>query len=111
MNNGALEDLFLHELQETYAAERLILATLATPAETQRSADAFLDRYVIDTRDRIKRLEQIFALIDCTPDESKRSATAGMIAEIGSLATIPDPEVQDAVRAAVQAVQQYFLAQ
>ncbi len=111
MNNGTLEDLFLQELQETHAAERLTLGSLAMPADAQKGADTFLDRYVTSTRERIRRLEQIFALAGCTPDESSRSPTAGMIAEISGLAAIAEPEVQETVRTSLQVVQHYLVAQ
>jgi ferritin-like metal-binding protein YciE len=86
MNNGTLEDLFLQELRETYAAERLILGGLAMPADAAKGVDTFLRRYVTRTRERIRHLEPIFALAGCTPDESSRAPTAGIIAEISGLA-------------------------
>ena len=111
MNNGTLEDLFLRELQEAYAAERLILGSLAMPAHALKGVDTFLDRYVTSTRERVRHLEQIFALAGCTPDESSRSPMAGMIAEISGLAAIADPEVQETVRTSLQVVQHYLVAQ
>ena len=111
MNNGTLEDLFLQELQETYAAERLILGSLAMPADAAKGVDTFLRRHVTSTRQRIRHLEQIFALAGCTPDASSRAPTAGIIAEISGLAAIADPEVQETVRTSLQVVQHYLVAQ
>jgi ferritin-like metal-binding protein YciE len=112
MNIHNLDDLFLHELQETHAAEMLILGTLPKMVMRGSSADKPLDGCVIRTHERIRRLEQAFRLIDRRPDDSKLPASAIMMAEINAgTAAIADPKAHDSeVRSAVQTSRHYFLA-
>ena len=77
-----LDDLFLTELHETYAAEKLIVAALSKLAitEVEPSAD-----YVARTPHRIERLNQIFRLLGMQPDTDRSPRMAGMLAEVAEL--------------------------
>ena len=60
-----LDDLFLTELQETYAAEKLIVAPLSKLARTEADSST---GYITRCHHRIDRLEQIFGLLGGQPD-------------------------------------------
>jgi ferritin-like metal-binding protein YciE len=113
MNIRNLNDLFLHELQETHVSEKLILGALPKMAMSSSSAQAkALDRHMMQTKERIKRLDQIFKLVDHAPDATERPAMAGMLAEIDEfIGTIEDREAHEAaIFSAVQTLRHYLLA-
>lgn len=112
MNIRNLNDLFLHELQETHVAEMLILAALPKVAMTGPTQAKALDGYVLQAKERIKRLEQILKLVDHAPAASSRPALAGILAEIDEfIGTNEDRETREAaVYSVVQTARHYLLA-
>jgi ferritin-like metal-binding protein YciE len=107
-----LDDLFLHELQEAYAAEKLIVAAFSEMAMADSTAVGPLSGYATRARQRTKRLDQVFQLIGRQPDDTKRPAMAGMLAEIDELVgTDPETEAHAAaVLSVLQTVQHYLMA-
>jgi ferritin-like metal-binding protein YciE len=105
-----LDDLFLTELQETYAAEKLIVAPLSKLAMTiAEPSTGFINR----SPHRIGRLEQIFGLFRRQPDAaSKQPPMGGILAEIDELMGIEPttPGHAAAVRSVVETVRHYLMA-
>jgi ferritin-like metal-binding protein YciE len=104
-----LDDLFLTELQETYAAEKLIVGPLAqlviAKADTSTS-------YITRSHNRIDRLENVFGLLGREPDIGKRPPMGGMLAELDELIG-SDPTTSNyaaAVRSVVETVRHYMMA-
>ncbi len=75
-----LSDLFLHTLQDIYYAEKNIVKALPKMVKTADSsalAKAF-DGHLAETKEHVKRLEQVFASIDqeARREPSVRPSTA-----------------------------------
>jgi ferritin-like metal-binding protein YciE len=109
-----LDDLFVHTLQDIYYAEQQI--TKALPKMSKKVADPQLkqafDTHLEETRNQIKRLEQVFQMhgepakaVDCP-------AIDGIIEEANAImGDASDNEVLDAAAlAAAQAVEHYEIA-
>ncbi len=104
-----LDDLFLTELQETYAAEKLIVAPLAKLAIAKADTST---GYITRSHHRIDRLEKIFGLLGREPDIGKRPPMGGMLAEVDELIG-SDPTACNyaaAVRSVVETVRHYLMA-
>ncbi|GIW99357.1 MAG: hypothetical protein KatS3mg111_2690 [Pirellulaceae bacterium] len=110
----SLEKLLIHELKDLYSAENQILEALpkmqkaATNAELQQ---AFAD-HLLETKDHVKRLEQILSQTEYEPGGHKCMGMAGLIKEGEDvLKGDIDPEVRDAaVVAAAQRIEHYEMA-
>jgi ferritin-like metal-binding protein YciE len=109
-----LDDLFVHTLQDIYYAEQQI--TKALPKMSKKVTDPQLkqafDTHLEETRNQIKRLEQVFQMhgepvkaVDCP-------AIDGIIEEANAImGDASDNEVLDAAAlAAAQAVEHYEIA-
>jgi ferritin-like metal-binding protein YciE len=104
-----LDDLFLTELQETYAAEKLIVAPLSKLAMMEAEPST---GYIARSQHRIDRLEQIFRLLGRQPDTGKRPPMGGMVTEIDELIG-SDPTTWNhaaAVLSVVETVRHYTMA-
>jgi len=105
------EHLFVHSLQDIYYAERQIEKSL--PDMIAKASDAELKRgfnmHLRQTKVQIKRLEQVFKLIERTPQGTKCPAIDGIIAEANEIASdVGDKVVLNAALiAAAQAVEHY----
>ena len=105
------EHLFVHSLQDIYYAERQIEKSL--PDMIAKASDAELKRgfnmHLRQTKAQIKRLEQVFKLIERTPQGTKCPAIDGIIAEANEIASdVGDKVVLNAALiAAAQAVEHY----
>ena len=94
-----LEDLFEHELQDLYSAEKQLLEAL--PKMAEKASDAKLKQAFIthleETKQQKQRLEQAFELCGMKSGRVKCEAMAGLVEEgenmIDENAT---PEVKDA---------------
>ena len=105
-----LDDLFLTELQETYAAEKLIVAPLSKLAKTE--ADSSTGYIITRCHHRIDRLEQIFGLLGRQPDTGKPPRMGGLLAEVDELIG-SDPTTWGhaaAVLSVVETVRHYLMA-
>ena len=98
-----LNDLFLHTLQLTHAAELAIAEAFPQMARTARSSgpEMPLENYIAQTKERIKRLEQVFKLVDKTPETTKCPAIDDILAEATELTGRIEDE--DTRRAAIVA--------
>ena len=106
-----LEDLYQHGLKDIYYAENQIVKSLpdmienATNAELKRG----LQQHLRETKEQVKRLEQVFALHGEQPSGTKCPAIDGIIKEGGDLmGEVEDKAVLNVgIIAAAQAVEHY----
>ena len=106
-----VEDLFLHNLQDIYYAERQIEKAL--PDMVAKASDAELKKgfrtHLKQTKGQIKRLERAFKMIKATPQGTKCPAIDGMIEEANDIASeVGDKMVLNAALiGAAQAIEHY----
>jgi ferritin-like metal-binding protein YciE len=83
MSLNTLDDLFLHELKDTYDAEKRMTKALPKMARTASSKPlkAALQKHLKVTENQIKRLEKVFDLLDETPRGKKCLAMTGIVDE------------------------------
>src|SRR6185503_9245320 len=105
------DDLFLHTLQDIYYAENQI--TQALPTMISKATDPQLKQgfqtHLVETKNQIKRLEQVFALLGQSPKGVNCPAIDGIIKEADDVAgEVADKNVLDAALiASAQAVEHY----
>ena len=105
------DDLFMHTLQDIYYAENQI--TQALPKMIAKANDPQLKQgfqtHLAETKNQIKRLEQVFKLIGQSPKGVNCPAIDGIIEEANEIAgEIADKDVLDAALiASAQAVEHY----
>lgn len=107
----SFDDLFLHTLQDVYYAENQI--TRALPKMISKASDEQLkkgfDQHLYETREQIKRLEQVFQMMGQSPKAVDCPAIDGIIEEANEVAgEVADKKVLDAALiASAQAVEHY----
>jgi len=106
-----MDDLFIHALQDVYYAENQIAKTLPEMMGkvTEPALFTHLERHLEDTRDHIKRLEQVFQALGQTPQGVTCQAVLGLI-EVGQglAREIEDKDVRDAaILSSAQAIEHY----
>jgi ferritin-like metal-binding protein YciE len=109
-----LNDLFVHELEDLYDAEKRLTDALPKMAEAASNQDlkqAF-QSHLNETEQHVNRLEQVFQLIGKTPNRETCDAMKGLISEGGhAISAKGDPDVRDAALiAAAQRVEHYEMA-
>jgi ferritin-like metal-binding protein YciE len=109
-----LDDLFVHTLQDVYYAEQKI--TKALPKMIEKVTDPELRQafqaHLGETKNQVKRLEQVFQMHGESPKAVTCPAIDGIVEEADEiLSDTRDPEVLDAAAlAAAQAVEHYEIA-
>jgi ferritin-like metal-binding protein YciE len=78
-----LRALFVHQLKDTYFAEKAILKALPQMAEAAESEElkGALAVHVDETEGQIKRLEQVFEMLGAKPEGIECKAIQGIIEE------------------------------
>jgi ferritin-like metal-binding protein YciE len=78
-----LNDLFLHQLKDTYFAEKAILKALPKMMEAATSTDLklALGVHLDETSGQIQRLDQVFGIVDAKPEGVECKAILGIIGE------------------------------
>jgi ferritin-like metal-binding protein YciE len=105
------DDLFMHTLQDIYYAENQI--TQALPKMIAKANDPQLKQgfqtHLSETKNQIKRLDQVFKLIGVSPKGVNCPAIDGILEEADEIAgEVADKEVLDAALiASAQAVEHY----
>ncbi|WP_061933470.1 ferritin-like domain-containing protein [Aureimonas sp. AU22] len=111
MADKTLNDLFLHQLKDTYFAENAILKALPPMMDAATSTDlkSALGVHLEETREQVKRLEEVFGLVDAKPEGVECKAILGIIAEGQEvMEEFAGSEALDAgIIAAAQAVEHY----
>jgi ferritin-like metal-binding protein YciE len=106
-----MDDLFLHTLQDIYYAENQIAKSL--PDMIEKASDAQLKNgfktHLTETKEQIKRLEQVFGKLGEQPQGVDCPAIDGIIEEANEIAgEVEDQQVLNAALiAAAQAVEHY----
>ena len=107
----SLDDLFVHTLEDIYYAEQKI--TKALPKMIEKVSDpqlkAGFQTHLAETKNQIKRLEQVFEMHGASPKATGCPAIDGIVEEANAIMSdASDPEVLDAAAlAAAQAVEHY----
>ncbi|MGY2047462.1 YciE/YciF ferroxidase family protein [Methylobacterium sp. JK268] len=106
-----LRALFLHQLKDTYFAENAILKALPKMAEAAKADDlrGALGVHLQETREQVKRLDQVFRSLGEKPEGVTCQAIQGIIAEGEEvMGEFGGSEAADAgIIAAAQAVEHY----
>src|SRR5579872_3253301 len=106
-----LQDLFVEELRDLYDAEQQItqaLPKLAQSASNPELRNAF-EEHLDQTREHIRRLDEVFAFLNEPPTGKRCVGVAGIIKEGDELLKMnPTPDVLDAgLIAGAQKVEHY----
>ncbi|PGH57688.1 hypothetical protein CRT60_06770 [Azospirillum palustre] len=114
MSKEALKDLLIEELQDAYSSETQILEALPAMADAASSPQlkqAF-QTHLKETDGQVKRLEQIFQILQADPAGNTCEATQGLIEEAEEIMEQGlSPEVLDvALIMAAQKVEHYEIA-
>jgi ferritin-like metal-binding protein YciE len=107
----SMDDLFVHQLKDIYYAEKRIVGAL--PKMTEKAGAPELrqafEAHLTETRNHVKRLEQVFQMLGVAPESVTCPAIDGIIKEADEVAgEVADKNVLDAALiAAAQAVEHY----
>ena len=110
----SLDDLFVHTLQDIYYAEQKI--TKALPKMIEKVSDpqlkAAFQSHLAETKNQVKRVEQVFQMHNETPKAVTCPAIDGIVEEAEEImGDVSDAEVLDAAAlAAAQAVEHYEIS-
>ena len=108
---ATMEDLFVHQLQDIYYAEKRIVGALPEMVEKASSPQlrAAFQSHLGETRNHVARLEKVFQMSGTTPKAVDCPAIDGIIEEADEVAgDVADKRVLDAALiASAQAVEHY----
>lgn len=114
MNIQTMEDLFLHELKDTYDAEHKITEALPKMMQSTSSNElkSAFQEHLTQTQQQIKRLEQVFSIIGAQPERENCEAMQGLVQEAQEILQMGlSGSVGDAALiAAAQKVEHYEIA-
>lgn len=106
-----LQGLFHHTLKDIYFAEGLIVKSLPKMIRNtdSKALAKALDDHLLETKEHVKRLENVFEMIGEKAKAEKCPAIEGIVEEAEELMSeIKDPDTRDAaIIAAAQAVEHY----
>ncbi len=109
-----LQDLFHDTLKDVYFAEKKIVATLPKMAKAATSPElkSAFEKHRRETEGHVKRLEEVFGLIDARPQAKTCDAIMGIVKEgEGLIEEYGDSQALDAALLAVaQAVEHYEMS-
>ena len=109
-----LDDLFHDTLKDIYFAEKKILATLPKMAKAAQSDElkAAFEKHLTETEGQIKRLEQVFAVIEKKPQGKTCAAIIGITEEGAEIMEEykGSPALDAGLLAAAQAVEHYEIS-
>jgi ferritin-like metal-binding protein YciE len=108
---STLDDLFVHTLRDMYYAEQEIVKALPTMIKkaTNSQLRSGLDRHLAESRNHVRRVEEVFQMHGVKPETVNSPAIHGITEEADEIADdIDNKEVLDAALiAAAQAVEHY----
>jgi len=109
-----MDDLFVHQLQDVYYAEKRIVGALPEMISKATSPllKAAFESHLAETRSQVRRLEQVFQMHGSSPKTVTCPAIDGIIEEANEVAgEVADKTVLDAALiAAAQAVEHYEIS-
>jgi ferritin-like metal-binding protein YciE len=111
---NTFEDLFNHQLKDLYDAEHQLTESLPLMADAANATElknAF-NTHLMETRDQIRRLEQVFQIVGEEPERVTCPAMKGLIKEgQETINASGDPRVKDAALiASAQRAEHYEIA-
>jgi len=109
-----LEDLFVEQISDLYSAEQQLVEALPKMAEAATAPElkkAF-NNHLAQTKGHVRRLEQVFQLMECDPASEKCKAMQGLLHEGEDMIKAKgDKSVKDAALiAAAQRVEHYEIS-
>jgi ferritin-like metal-binding protein YciE len=108
---ASMDDLFMHQLQDIYYAEKRIVTALPGMIEKATSPELRLafTKHLGETKNHVKRVERVFEIYGADPESVRCPAIDGIIDEADEVAgDVADKKVLDAALiAAAQAVEHY----
>jgi ferritin-like metal-binding protein YciE len=114
MATNNLQDLFLHELKDIFDAERQLTKALPRMAKAASNPElkAAFESHLEETEEQVRRLEEIFGLLDKPARGKKCMGMQGLIEEGKEMIEEDTPDaVKDAgLIAAAQKVEHYEIA-
>jgi len=114
MAEKSLEDLFLMTLKDMYHGEKQIVKALPKMAESAESSQLkqALEMHLDETQQQVKRLEQVFQLMNQKPKAETCEAIKGLIEEGEEVMEEAEegPVLDAGLIAAAQAVEHYEIA-
>ena len=109
-----MEDLFLHGLQDVYYAENQIVKSLPSMIDkaANRQLSAALRAHLVETKQQVKRLDQVFERLGQNPKGTDCPAIDGLIKEADGVAgEVDDQKVMDAaIIGSAQAIEHYEIS-
>lgn len=114
MSNDLFYDLFLDELRDIYDGEKQLVRVLpkfAENASSEELIEAFTNHWN-ETKNQVKRLEEVFKIINETPESNACEALKGILEEADEMIKkYPKSFVRDAALiSAAQRVEHYEIA-
>lgn len=110
----SLEELFMHELKDTYDAEHQLLEALPKMAEATKSSElkSAFTNHLKQTKTHIQRLEQIFEIAGQKPARKTCDGMKGLLKEGESMMKedMPADVMDAALIGAAQRVEHYEIA-
>jgi len=110
----SMEDLFLHGLQDVYYAENQIVKSLPSMIDkaANRQLSAALRAHLSETKQQVKRLDQVFERLGQDPKGTDCPAIDGLIKEADGVAgEVDDQKVMDAaIIGSAQAIEHYEIS-
>ena len=114
MQLGSIRDVFMHELQDLHSAETQLVAALPKMAQAASSDElrTAFEHHLEETRDHVRRLDEIFSQTGISRGAEKCKGMAGLIAEGEEIVSANgDPTAKDAALiSAAQRVEHYEIA-
>lgn len=106
-----MDDLFVHQLKDIYYAEKRIVGALPEMIQkaTSPQLKSAFEAHLGETRNHVRRVEQVFEMHGASPETVDCPAIDGIIQEAEEVAgEVADKQVLDAALiAAAQAVEHY----
>jgi ferritin-like metal-binding protein YciE len=114
MQLNSLQDVLVEQLGDLYSAEQQLVQALpkVAGAASDDKLRAAVDEHLVETREHVRRLEQVFDQLGISPPAEKCKGMEGLIAEgEKTISTQGDPAAKDAALiAAAQRVEHYEIA-
>ena len=111
---NTLEDLFVQQIEDLYDAEKRLTSALPKMADkaTSPALKQAFQSHLKETEGQIRRLEQVFELLNKTPERETCAAMKGLIQEGSDVVDAKGDEdvIDAALIAAAQRVEHYEIA-
>jgi ferritin-like metal-binding protein YciE len=109
-----LRELFLAELKDIYWAEQALTKALPKMLENASSEELYtaIDEHIVETKNHVTRLEEVFAMLEEEPEAEKCEAMQGLITEAEEMMdeTERGPLRDAAIISCAQKVEHYEIA-